>query len=212
VDINRRGLHSSAAIAQLPPLSPFSENHLYLVLEGASDFDRRAVHVIESEVVAADAMPWHGSHQPLDDAARPSWPQNTVCPDMPDRALRDEITEWVSAPFRKSRFVVIDDEDDKLDDLPLFQPYPETGLDAEIVSAPENYLNGGWLWLVGCWCSGQAAIMREKQTRKSFSRQRKRLDPIGEREQTFSLNSYGERWRRLPCAARLLGPKRMTSS
>ena len=37
---------------------------------------------------------------------------------------------------------MIDDEDDELDDLPLFQPSGKTGITTEIVKAAEKYLNG----------------------------------------------------------------------
>lgn len=38
--------------------------------------------------------------------------------------------------------MVIDDEDDELDDLPLFQPSAKTGITMEIVRGVERYLNG----------------------------------------------------------------------
>jgi HAD domain in Swiss Army Knife RNA repair proteins len=65
-----------------------------------------------------------------------------LCPDMPDRPRRDEITEWIAAHSDVTRFAVIDDEDDELDHLPLFQPFPQTGLDAEVVDRVSMYLNG----------------------------------------------------------------------
>ena len=40
------------------------------------------------------------------------------------------------------RFIVIDDEDDQLDPLPLFQPSRKTGLTEEMVDAAAAYLNG----------------------------------------------------------------------
>jgi hypothetical protein len=40
------------------------------------------------------------------------------------------------------RFVVIDDEDDELDELPLFQPSPATGLTATICTGIAKYLEG----------------------------------------------------------------------
>jgi hypothetical protein len=49
---------------------------------------------------------------------------------------------WLSAHPRVTRYAVIDDEDDELDDLPLFQPSAKTGLTMEIVKAAEKYLNG----------------------------------------------------------------------
>jgi hypothetical protein len=40
------------------------------------------------------------------------------------------------------RFIVIDDEDDELDPLPLFEPSRNTGLTDEMVTAAADYLNG----------------------------------------------------------------------
>jgi hypothetical protein len=40
------------------------------------------------------------------------------------------------------RYAVIDDEDDELDDLPLFQPSAATGLTQKIANGVANYLDG----------------------------------------------------------------------
>ena len=40
------------------------------------------------------------------------------------------------------RFVVIDDEDDELDQLPLFQPSASNGLTEKIATGIANYLAG----------------------------------------------------------------------
>jgi hypothetical protein len=40
------------------------------------------------------------------------------------------------------RYVVIDDEDDELDDLPLFQPTSTTGLTDKIANGAADYLEG----------------------------------------------------------------------
>src|SRR3954467_2488060 len=45
-----------------------------------------------------------------------------VTPDMPRRPRRDEVLAWLSGHPRVKRYVIIDDEDDGLDELPLFQP------------------------------------------------------------------------------------------
>jgi hypothetical protein len=65
-----------------------------------------------------------------------------ICPDLPGRPRSEEILGWIAANPTASRFAVIDDEDDNLDDLPLFQPSCQTGLTPEIVKAVEQYLNG----------------------------------------------------------------------
>src|SRR5262249_58720113 len=49
-------------------------------------------------------------------------PLSDVIPDMPDRPRRDEILARLKQHSDVERYVVIDDEDDELDELPLFQP------------------------------------------------------------------------------------------
>lgn len=65
-----------------------------------------------------------------------------VTPDMPKRPRRDEILEWLKRHPDVERFVVIDDEDDELDQLPLFQPSASTGLTEEIAEGVARYLDG----------------------------------------------------------------------
>jgi hypothetical protein len=65
-----------------------------------------------------------------------------VTPDMPSEPRCKEILEWVRTHPEVNRYAVIDDEDDELDDLPLFQPSSRTGLTEKIVEAVTDYLNG----------------------------------------------------------------------
>ena len=65
-----------------------------------------------------------------------------VIPDMPSRPRRDEILAWLKGRRNIQRFVVIDDEDDELDELPLFQPSASTGLTDPIAKGVANYLAG----------------------------------------------------------------------
>jgi hypothetical protein len=65
-----------------------------------------------------------------------------ICPDLPKRPRCEEILRWIAAHPKVSRFAVIDDEDDELDELPLFQPSCKTGLTPEIVKAVEKFLSG----------------------------------------------------------------------
>jgi len=64
-----------------------------------------------------------------------------VIPDMPGRPRRDEILAWLKHHPRVKRFAVIDDEDDELDELPLFQPSAATGLTTEIAKGVADYLD-----------------------------------------------------------------------
>jgi hypothetical protein len=45
-----------------------------------------------------------------------------VAPDMPKKTRRDEVLTWLSKHPNVIRYTIIDDEDDELDALPLFQP------------------------------------------------------------------------------------------
>jgi hypothetical protein len=65
-----------------------------------------------------------------------------LCPDMPDRPRRDEALTWLSAHPDVARFAIIDDEDDELDGLPLFQPSCQTGITDQIAEGLADYLNG----------------------------------------------------------------------
>jgi hypothetical protein len=65
-----------------------------------------------------------------------------VCPDKPRSPRRAEMLAWLRGHPRTRRYAVIDDEDDELDELPLFQPSSRTGLTAGIAKGVERYLYG----------------------------------------------------------------------
>jgi len=65
-----------------------------------------------------------------------------VCPDSPRSTRGNEMLKWLRAHPNVTRYAVIDDEDDELDELPLFQPSATTGLTESIAKGVERYLNG----------------------------------------------------------------------
>ena len=65
-----------------------------------------------------------------------------VIPDMAKRPRRDEILAWIKDHPRVTRYAIVDDEDDELDELPLFQPSAKTGLTQKIVNGAARYLDG----------------------------------------------------------------------
>jgi Swiss Army Knife RNA repair-like protein len=64
-----------------------------------------------------------------------------TCPDKPRSPRRKEILSWLADHPKAARYAVIDDEDDELDELPLFQPSGKTGLTMDIVRGAAAYLN-----------------------------------------------------------------------
>jgi hypothetical protein len=60
---------------------------------------------------------------------------------MPKSPRCKEVLAWLSDHPRVTRYAVIDDEDDDLDQLPLFQPSAATGLTNEVAEAVQQYLN-----------------------------------------------------------------------
>jgi HAD domain in Swiss Army Knife RNA repair proteins len=69
-------------------------------------------------------------------------PFSDVCPDMPDAPRCEELLHWLRAHPEVTRYVVLDDSDDCLDELPLFQPSAKTGLTPEIARGIEEFLAG----------------------------------------------------------------------
>jgi hypothetical protein len=65
-----------------------------------------------------------------------------ICPDMPGSARYKEIESWLSDHPETTRYAIIDDEDDDLDSLPLFQPSCKMGLSEDIVAGVVAYLDG----------------------------------------------------------------------
>ena len=61
---------------------------------------------------------------------------------MPAQPRRNEVLAWLQEHPGVDRYAVIDDEDDELDDLPLFQPSAKTGLTSEIATGVADYLEG----------------------------------------------------------------------
>src|SRR5436190_2364203 len=88
------------------------------------------------------ASTWRYDPAGLFSARRAGIPFMDVIPDMPKRPRRDEVLAWLKRHPKVKRFVVIDDEDDELDQLPLFQPSPDTGLTEKMVKGVTDFLAG----------------------------------------------------------------------
>jgi hypothetical protein len=69
-------------------------------------------------------------------------PFDGVVPDFPGKPRRDEILGWLARNPGVTRYAVLDDEDDELDELPLFQPSNRRGLTDDICAGLTQYLQG----------------------------------------------------------------------
>ena len=65
-----------------------------------------------------------------------------VTPDQPNAPRCGEITAWLRAHPAVTRYAVLDDSDDCLDELSLFQPNSKRGLEKQIADGLVAYLNG----------------------------------------------------------------------
>jgi hypothetical protein len=65
-----------------------------------------------------------------------------ITPDLPKESRRNEILAWLRDHTGVTRFAVLDDEEDELDGLPLFQPSAFTGLTEELAQGLVDYLAG----------------------------------------------------------------------
>jgi hypothetical protein len=61
-------------------------------------------------------------------------------PDLPHRPRRSEIRAWLKKHPGVRRYAVLDDDDDGLDAMPLFQPSAATGLTPDIAKGLADYL------------------------------------------------------------------------
>ncbi len=103
----------------------------------------RCIHLLRqtgAEVVLSST--WRYDPAGLFSAKRWGIPFIDVTPDMPHSPRRDEILAWVAGHPEVERYAVIDDEDDELDQLPLFQPFSSTGLTQDICDGVAAYLAG----------------------------------------------------------------------
>jgi hypothetical protein len=118
-----------------PMLTPSGAN-AHVLLERLSQLlDRTGAKVVLSST-------WRYDPAGLFSARRLGVPFIDVLPDMPEQPRREEILSWLKAHADTKQFAVIDDEDDELDEFPLFQPNPATGLTDQIVEGVAAYLSG----------------------------------------------------------------------
>jgi hypothetical protein len=65
-----------------------------------------------------------------------------IVPYLPKRSRGEQIFLWLRKHPNVKRYVVTDDDDDQLDNLPLFQPSASEGISAKIANGVVKYLQG----------------------------------------------------------------------
>jgi hypothetical protein len=109
--------------------------------------DKRLVRIFKRVVARSRATvvlssTWRYDPAGLFSARRGGINYVDVIPDLPNRPRRDEILTWLAKHPGVARYAVIDDDDDELDALPLFQPSSWIGLTPRIAEGVVRYLQG----------------------------------------------------------------------
>jgi Swiss Army Knife RNA repair-like protein len=69
-------------------------------------------------------------------------PFDGIVPDLRPRSRGAEVKAWLARHLEVERFVILDDDDDDYENMPLFQPNPYAGLSTEVAAAAQDYLDG----------------------------------------------------------------------
>jgi hypothetical protein len=120
--------------------TPNSRNFPYIVDDRLLAQFSELVRATEATVVLSST--WRIDPVGLLAARYYNLPFDDVCPDMPGAPRCEELSSWLRAHPEISRYVVLDDDDDCLDELPLFQPSAKTGLTPDIAKGIEEFLAG----------------------------------------------------------------------
>ena len=115
-------------------------NFPYFIDGRLLDQFKELVRVTEAKVILSSS--WRIDPIGLLAAKYYSLPFDDVCPDMPGAPRCDEVITWLRQHPEVTRYAVLDDEDDCLDELPLFQPTSRMGLTPEISKGIEEFLAG----------------------------------------------------------------------
>jgi hypothetical protein len=98
--------------------------------------------VIKTQATVVLSSTWRSDPIGLLAARYYKVPFDDVCADMPESPRCEEIISWLREHPDVTRYIVLDDSDDCLDELPLFQPTSKTGLTPDIAKGIEEFLAG----------------------------------------------------------------------
>jgi hypothetical protein len=104
--------------------------------------ERLKTVLVRTGAIVVLSSTWRYDPAGLFSARRYGLPFEDVIPDIPGKPRRDEIRAWLAPHSEVKRYAVLDDDDDELDGLPLFQPSRRIGLTQDISDGLVKYLNG----------------------------------------------------------------------
>ena len=120
--------------------TPNPRNFPYYIDSGLIPLLHKLIATTGAEVVLTST--WRYDPAGVFSARNQGIPFIDTTPDLSGEARSREIIAWLEAHPEVERYIVIDDEDDELDALPLFQPLRSTGITDELVEAAAAFLNG----------------------------------------------------------------------
>ena len=120
--------------------TPNPRNFPFIVDPALLNRLNRLLELTDAKVVLASN--WRYDPAGMFSARHYGVPFIDTTPDLPNQPRRNPIVDWLRRHPDVERFIVIDDEDDELDALPLFQPSRSTGITDEMVRVAADYLNG----------------------------------------------------------------------
>jgi hypothetical protein len=88
------------------------------------------------------ASTWRHEPDGLQKARERGVPFEDVLPDLRPCSRGTEVKAWLAKHAHVDRFIIVDDDDDEYQDMPLFQPNPYKGLSPEDAGAINEFLAG----------------------------------------------------------------------
>jgi hypothetical protein len=125
------------------------------VLNRPSDKKHSEDHVVAADLLARFeslvsssnarvvlASTWRHEPDGLQKARERGVPFEDVLPDLRPTSRGTEVKAWLAKHSHVDRFIIVDNDDDAYEHMPLFQPNPYKGLSPEDAVAIKEYLAG----------------------------------------------------------------------
>lgn len=158
-DLQCRSLSRPNTAAYPPRWTATPRAIIFLDIDGVLNRSSRSgpskSHVIEPDLLARFrslvastdpyvvlASTWRHEPGGVQEARDRGVPFEDVLPDLRPQSRGKEIKAWLAEHPNVERFVILDDDDDEYEDMPLFQPNPYKGLTDQVATAVEDYVAG----------------------------------------------------------------------